>query len=203
MLFRNSTALDSDRLLAMFLDVCEGWPQAGLQVAVRYSRGAEFSGSCYYQSARIFINIGRQNRYPYKMDTYIARAESDARHWWRELYSIELADAYQLALFVFSHEFYHWLVKKARRNVRQKEARCDRFAARVLVDRYGARVRDGGGVAVARAAWDFQDLEGFVAAARRAVPVAAGTKRAAARVPARLPAGSERSDPAQLLLFGE
>ncbi len=164
---RNTTHLDTARLDRMFRNATEGWPRAGLRVFVRYSRGAAFSGTCFYKDGRIFINLGRDNRYPFEIKTHVACARSDARHWWRELYSIEAEDAYQLVLFVFLHEFYHWLVRRARRNVRQKESRCDRFAVRWLVDRYGATVRDHRRRPVARSAWDFQDLDGFVAAARR------------------------------------
>lgn len=170
--FRNTTHLSSERLQAMMLDAIAGWPHERLLVRVRYSRGAEFSGSCYYQSNRIFINLGQSNKYPYKLLTHIARPRSNRTHWWRELYSVDIANPEQLVLFVFLHEFYHWLVKQARRNVRQKEGRCDRFATRVLVDDYGAIVRDSRGKPVSRSHWDFQDLDGFVAAARskRALP---------------------------------
>ncbi len=167
MRLRNTTHLDSEGLERMLLEAVAGWPHHGLDVSVRYSRGAAFSGTCYYKQARIYVNLGRQNRYPFLISTSIARAESDRKHWWRELYSVEVAGARQLVLFVFMHEFYHWLVKKARRNVRQKESRCDRFATRALVDGYGAVVRNPVGGPVPRSSWDFQDLDGFVEAARR------------------------------------
>lgn len=166
MILRNRTHLDTDRLLAMCRDAVAGWPTDGLCVWVRYSRGADFSGVCYYQTGRIFINLGRHLMYPYLLRTHLARAQSGRNSWWRDLYTLEIADAGQLALFIYLHEFYHWLVRRARRNTRQKEGMCDRFAARVLVDRWGAVVRDGEGRLVDRGAWDFQDLEGFVAAAR-------------------------------------
>ena len=165
--FRNSTELDTGHLSAMCLHAIADWPHEGVQAAVRYSRGAAFSGTCFYKEGRIFVNLGRSNAYPYLIRTHIARAQSDRRHWWRELYTIDAADPYQLVLFVFMHEFYHWLVRQARRNVRQKESRCDRFAARALVDLHGAVVRDAKGNLVPRTAWDFQDLDGFVARARR------------------------------------
>ncbi|MBN2559651.1 MAG: hypothetical protein JXQ75_01805 [Phycisphaerae bacterium] len=165
--FQNTTHLDSLVLNEMVLRAVASWPHDGLDVFVRYSRGAEFSGTCYYAQGRIYVNLGRRNRYPYLIRTNIARAQSNRRYWWREVYSVESLDAYQLVLFVFMHEFYHWLVKKARRNVRQKEARCDRFATRALVDGYGAAVLDSDGRRVARESWDFQDLDGFVAAAVR------------------------------------
>lgn len=164
----NRTSLDSRRLDAMLLRAVGAWPHEGLDVTVRYSRGAEFSGTCYYQSGRIYVNVGRHNQYPYAIRTAVAKSRSNTRCWWREIYTVAAADAYQLVLFVFMHEFYHWLVRKARRNVRQKEARCDRFAARTLVDQHGAAVRDAHGELVPRSAWDFQDLDGFVAAALRA-----------------------------------
>ena len=179
--FRNTTHLDSRQLETMFLRSIEGWPHDGLMVFVRYSRGAEFSGTCYYASDRIFVNLGRSNRYPYRIGTHIARPQSNRTHWWRESYSVEAASDGELVLFVFLHEFYHRLVKRARRNVRQKEARCDRFAARVLVDWCGAVVRDSNGSPVDREAWDFQDLDGFVSAARGSAKKAA--RRPAARRP--------------------
>lgn len=176
MRLRNSTGICSKRLAEMFAEAVGDWPTGNIDVAVRHSRGSEFSGSCYYSPPRIYINLGRDNRYPYHIRTHIARASSNARCWWRELYTVELADASQLALFIFLHEFYHWLVRQARRNSRQKEARCDRFATRYLVDVHGCKVRDARGQVVSRDAWDFQDLEGFVAAAKRrpgaGVPIA-------------------------------
>ena len=125
------------------------------------------------------------------METYLARAVSSCAVWFKPLYSIELADGYQVVLFVLFHEYYHWLIKRARRNTRQKESMCDRFAARHLVWRFGAVVRTIKGNPVSCDEWDFQDLEGFVAAARdrRRRP------STAARLPARLadaPAPSDR-----------
>jgi hypothetical protein len=189
--FRNTTQLDSNLLRAMFSEAIAGWPLDGLVVSVRYSRGADFSGTCYYKEGRIYVNLGRNNTYPYAVPVQVARAESDKHHWWRELYSVEAADAYQLVLFVFMHEFYHWLVKRARRNVRQKEARCDRFATRALVEGHGAAVRDAQGRPVPRSSWDFQDLDGFVAAAR---PLRRRPRRRPLADASRLPGG-------QLLLF--
>src|SRR5262245_34271867 len=145
MLIRNVTQLDTAQLSGMLMDGIAGWPCEGFSVSIRYSRKSDFSGTCYYATSRIFVNLGRQNRYPYRLLTNIARPRSSRTHWWRELYSLEVTDAYQLVLFVFLHEYYHWLVQQARRNVRQKEGRCDRFAARVLVDRYGVVVRDSAG----------------------------------------------------------
>ena len=162
---RNTTSLDTDRLSAMFHRHAEPWPSNRLKVGVRYSRGAEFSGTCYYAHHQIYVNLGRQNGYPYDVRTHIARAQSDRRYWWKEIYAVEAADAYQLALFVFLHEYFHWLIKRARRNTRQKESMCDRFATRALVDGYGAAVKDESGQHVPRAAWDFQDLERFLAGA--------------------------------------
>jgi hypothetical protein len=110
------------------------------------------------------------------MGTQIARAQSNRTHWWRETYRLSIADPYQLALFVYLHELYHYLVKTAGRSPRRKESRCDRFATRILVGDYGARVTDSHGRPVARENWDFQDVETFVARARRA------TGRRSARV---------------------
>ena len=164
--FHNSTDLDNERLRAICLGAVSGWRIGGATVRVRYSRGADFSGSCYYRQRRIYVNLGRHLAYPYRMGTHLARARSTARCWWKPVYTVELADGYQVVLFVFLHECFHLLVKRARRNTRQKESMADRFAARVLVDQYGATVRNQQGQPVPRREWDFQDLDGFIAAAR-------------------------------------
>lgn len=166
MTFRNRTALQSTRLLDMCLGAIAGWRHDGLTASFRNSRGADYSGSCHYVPPRIFVNIGPHNRYPYLIDTHIAPARTGTNCWWREVYRVVLADAYQLALFIFMHEFYHYLVRRARRNRRQKEGRCDRFATRTLVDFHGASVLDAAGRPVAREQWDIQDLDGFVRTAR-------------------------------------
>ena len=192
--FHNATDLDGGRLERMCLDAVAGWRLDGVEARVRYSRGADYSGTCCYQSRRLYVNLGRHLTYPYRMDTHLARARSNARRWWKPVCTLELVDGYQVVLFVFLHECFHFLIKRARRNTRQKESMCDRFAARVLVDRYGAAVRDEQGRPVARQAWDFQDLEGFVASARRP----AGSPRPIRR------ASCGRSPPSlgpQLLLF--
>ena len=168
--FCNSTDLDDVRLRRMCLDAVAGYRLDGATVRVRYSRGADFSGSCYYRPPCIFVNLGRHLVYPYAMATNLARARSNARCWWRPIYTIELADPYQVVLFVFLHECFHLLVKRARRNTRQKESMCDRFAARILVDHYGAAVRGAHHHFVSRDDWDFQDIEGFIAAARPSRP---------------------------------
>lgn len=165
--FRNLTALDTDRLLRMIREAAGDWPLDGLDVTIRDSRSADFSGTCFYKTGRIYVNVGRHVSYPYPLKTYLARARSSRGRWWREIYSIVVQDPYQLVLFVFMHELYHWLVRQARRNTRQKEARCDRFAARALVDQYGLVVLDSHALPVARNEWDFQDLDGFVAAVHR------------------------------------
>ncbi len=165
--FANHTDLDDLRLETLFLRHTWPYRHDGLTVRVRYSRGADFSGTCNYAARRILVNLGRHVRYPYLLGTQIARSRSNQTHWWREIYRLVIADSYQLALFVFLHEFYHYLVKAAGRNPRRKEAMCDRFAARALLDAYQARVLDSRGRPVARAKWDFQDLDQFVAAAPR------------------------------------
>ena len=45
MRLHNTTHLDTDRLKAMMFAAIDGWPRDGLDVRVRYSRGAEFSGT--------------------------------------------------------------------------------------------------------------------------------------------------------------
>lgn len=169
--FRNTTPLDSARLRAMFEQWTQPYAHDGLVVRVRPSRGADFSGACYYLTSRIFINIGGHNRYPYRLATNVARACGNRTHWWRQSYRIVLADGYQLALFIYLHELFHYLVKAAGRCTRRKEAMCDRFATRVLVDGYSCALLDSSGFPVARESWDFQNLERFVAAAPRQTPL--------------------------------
>ncbi len=162
----NSTVLSDARLLLLCEEGVVGWAVGTVTLRVRYSRGADFSGTCYYLDRRIHVNLGRHLVYPYQMKTDIARSTTVGRRWYKPLYSLELANAYQVVLFVFMHELFHLLVKRAKRNTRQKESMCDRFAARFLVERFGVKVRGVNGQKVLREAWDFQDLEGFVAAAR-------------------------------------
>lgn len=170
-----------------------GWAVGSITLRVRYSRGADFSGSCYYADRRIFVNLGRHLRYPYWMETHLARARSNGRYWYKPDCAVELKDGYQLVLFIFMHELYHLLVKRARRNTRQKESMCDRFAARFVVDRFGAAVRGPDGRPMPRADWDFQDLDRFVEAAR--------DRRSVARTPRPSVAVPVPNDRGQFLLF--
>jgi hypothetical protein len=163
--FRNSTELDSERLQRLLIRHTYPYRHERLKVRVRYSRGADFSGTCFYSDARIFVNLGRHVRFPYLLGTHIARSQSNATHWWRETFRLVLVEPYQLALFVYLHELYHYLVKTAKRNPRRKEAMCDRFATRVLVDQYGCQVLGARDQHVARQRWDFQDVDAFVAGA--------------------------------------
>src|SRR5262249_24808553 len=121
--FINLTHLDSSRLESLFRHFAGPWPLDGLKVRVRYTRSAPFSGSCRYGTAELLINIGRRNKYPYALKTYVAHCQTVTRgrerYWSRPLYVVYLQDAYQLALFLFMHELYHWLVRRARRNTRQ------------------------------------------------------------------------------------
>jgi len=191
--FTNRTALDDQRLRRMCLETVAGWRLDGATVQVRYSRSADFSGACHYQTDQIYINLGRHLSYPYRMNTHLAKAQGNARRWWKPIYTITLADGYQVVLFIFLHECFHLLVKRARRNIRQKESMADRFAARVLVDRYGAVIHDRNQQPIARHEWDFQDLERFIGAARRPVGLVSpspttveanpGLRDSAARVP--------------------
>lgn len=168
--FRNDTTLDSARLRAMFLRHTAPYRHDGLRVHVRWSRGAPFSGTCFHGEGRIYVNLGRHVRYPFTFVTHVARARSAGRCWWRESYTLTVADAYQLALFVYLHELYHYLVRAAGRSPCRKEAMCDRFAARVLVESYGCRVRDRRGRDVPLSRWYLRDLHAFVAAAPRQPP---------------------------------
>jgi hypothetical protein len=185
--FRNSTALDGDFLNRTFLRHTAPYRHDQLRVSVRYSRGADFSGTCYYREARIFVNLGRHVKFPYLMGTHVAKARSDRTRWWRETYRLSLADGYQLALFVYLHELYHHLVKAAGHSPRRKESRCDRFAARALVDHYGCQMFDSRGEPVPRERWDFQDVQAFVAKApKAAAPLSVEPVPAVLRVPPRV-----------------
>ena len=198
MILRNTTCLDSALLGRMISESVAGWRHDDLCVLIRYSRKAVFSGTCYYRPPRIYVNLGRANQYPLSVATHVARPASNRRFWWREVYRVELADASQLALFIFLHEFFHYLVKRAGRNVRQKEARCDRFALRAMVDRFGSLVIDSKGRPVPRETWDFQDLDGFVAAARVKSPLCRVADRIG-NAPSTANAGAQAE---QVLLFG-
>jgi hypothetical protein len=164
--FGNTTGLSGELLHRLCLDGIEGWSVGAITVRVRYTRSTPFSGTCIYEDRRIYVNLGRHLRYPYRMKTNLARVCTLGSGWRRPIYRLEMRDAYQLAVFIFMHELYHLLVYRAGRNTRQKESMCDRFAARYLVDRFGCQVRAEQGHLVPRAQWDFQDLDGFVAAAR-------------------------------------
>lgn len=165
--FSNTTALDSDRLHAMFVRHTQPYCHEKLTVRVRFSRSSDFSGSCYYRDSRIFINLGRKNKYPYRLYVHLAKAQSNRRYWWRRASFLTVQDAYELALFIYLHELFHFLVKQAGRSTRRREAMCDRFAARVLVDQMGRNITDKFNREIPRSLWDFQDLEGVVAAAPR------------------------------------
>ena len=191
--FENATDLSDQRLLALCRDGAAAWSTGRITLRVRYSRGADFSGTCFYTDKRILINLGRHLVYPYAMGTHLARAKTSGRSWYKPMYTVELTSGYEVVLFVFMHELYHLLVRKARRNPRQKESMCDRFAARYLVDRFRAPVRDEGGRLVLRDEWDFQDLDRFVAAAHRRRP---GRQPSSGGPNAKGPADAE-----QLLLF--
>lgn len=164
--FGNSTTLSTEKLEARCRAALAGWSVGEITARVRYSRGADFSGTCIYVDRLIYVNIGRHVRYPYAMQTNLARVQTHAGGWRRELYTITLRDAYEMAMFIFLHELYHLLVYRSGRNTRQKESMCDRFAARYLVDRAGCRVTHKDGRLVSREDWDFQDLNGFVSGAR-------------------------------------
>jgi hypothetical protein len=182
--FSNATHLDDWRLLNLLCRHTAPYRHDDLTVRVRYSRSSDFSGSCYYRDNRIYVNVGFHNDYPYTFGTHIAKARSNRSVWWRETYRLTVADPYQLVLFVYLHELYHYLVKAAGRSVRRKEAMCDRFATRVLVDQYHCTLRDRADRAVPRDTWDFRDLHAFVAAAPREGVFAVGAVRAA--IPVRI-----------------
>jgi hypothetical protein len=195
----NRTTLSSERLQALFEQQIDGWPHRSLDVFIRYTRSRPVSGLCDYRRKRIHVNISRNLCFPYDIATHLARSQSNARYWWKEIYRLRVADEYQVALFVFLHELFHWLVRQAGRNTRRKEAMCDRFAARVLVDQYGASVLKRNGQPVERADWDFQDLNRFVSRARR-LTRAELAARSAARVPVVTPKAPVSAD-GQWLLF--
>lgn len=186
--YRNSTHLDDARLYEMVLRHTAPYRHDRLTVRFRHSRSSPFSGSCYYRDSRIFVNIGRDNRYPYSFGTNVARARSNRTHWWREVYRLTVADGYQLALFVYLHELFHFLVKAAGRNPRRKESMCDRFATAVLVDHYGAALTDSAGHPVARDCWDINDTAGFVERAPRSGQLELALVRRGAGVAGRSPA---------------
>ncbi len=58
----NSTTIDDARLFTMCQAEAAGWRGGVLSVRVRYSRGADFSGTCVYDDGRILINIGKHEQ---------------------------------------------------------------------------------------------------------------------------------------------
>ena len=191
--FKNTTELSDARLFPLCRQALEAWAVGTVTLRIRYSRGADFSGTCFYTSRRIYVNLGRHLAYPYLMNTHLARARTVGSGWYKPVCRIEMRNGYDVVLFVFMHELYHLLVKKARRNTRQKESMCDRFAARFLVDRFGRRVLDGRGKPLPRSQWDFQDLDRFVAPARN--------RRGHTRAKSPEPVFSSTPTTQQLLLF--
>jgi hypothetical protein len=159
----NHTEFDARRIEVMFLRATQQWAAPKLRVTVRYSRGAIYSGTFASNPPRIFVNLHPRNRYPLRIETGIARAKSFGRSWWKPSYHVKAENPYQLALFVFMHEFYHYLIHRARRNSHRKEAMCDRFAVRYLNNHCRLAVYDSSGNPIARTGWLFQDLDGFVA----------------------------------------
>lgn len=170
MSFRNSTRLDSARLLRLFGEAIGGWPSDGLNVWVRYSRGADYSGTCFIREGRVLVNLGRHVDYPYRIGTHIARTRTTATGWRKPVYTVECSSAYELAVFVFRHECYHWLLERAGRNGRQKESLCDRFATRYVVERFDCIVRDERGRLAPREKWDIRNPDAFVRAVRLRCP---------------------------------
>jgi len=181
--FHNSTALSSTVLERLCNECIVGWNVGTILLRIRYSRGADFSGTCIYDQRKIYINMGKHLVYPYSMNTHLARSVTIGRRWFKPIYIMKIENGIQLAMFIFMHELYHLLVRRARRNTRQKESMCDRYAARYLVDRFGASVVTKKGKPVDRGDWDIQDLIGFVAGARR--------KMRAARVPLNVPKSAD------------
>ncbi|MCB9849274.1 MAG: hypothetical protein H6817_01065 [Phycisphaerales bacterium] len=167
MALRNTTRLDTLRLLRECAAGMMDWPVDGLRIWVRSGRGADFSGTCYPKEGRIYVNISPTLQFPYRMITNVAPGKSKGRTWRRPGWVLELADPYQLVVFVFLHECYHWLIHRAGRNERQKEALCDRFAARHLVDQCNCPMYDEHDAPLSREAWDVKDLDAFVARAKR------------------------------------
>lgn len=176
----NSTHLSTARLLELFERFTAPYRHDRLVVRVRFSRGADFSGSCFYTQARMHINLGRSNRYPYTLGTHVAPARSTRGGWRREVYRLTVPDPYQLVLFVYLHELYHYLVAQAGRSPRRREGMCDRFATRVLVDEFGCSLRDARGRIVPRDAWDIRDVHALVARAPRQEALVAAARRTVA-----------------------
>ena len=177
MKFSNQTALDDTRLRQMFLRHTAPYDHEPLSVVVRHTRSTPFSGTCYYNDSRIHVNLGRRNRYPMTLGTHVAKATTGRQEWSREIYSLTVGDPYQLALFIYLHELFHFLVNASGRGRLRKEAMCDRFAARVLVDVYGCRLLDPRGAVPPRQNWDFKDLHLFVARAPQGRPAAEAARR--------------------------
>ena len=62
--FHNATGLDTPRLRTLCRDAIRPWRTGHLRVFVRYSRGADYSGTCYTGEGRILVNLGRHLTLP-------------------------------------------------------------------------------------------------------------------------------------------
>lgn len=173
----NRTELSMGRIIRMLERATAGWASLRLKVVVRYSRSSIYSGTFASNPARIYVNIGRRNRYPLRIETSIGRARTVGQSWWKPTYHIKVRNAYQLALFVFLHEFYHYLIHRARRNSHRKESMCDRFAVRYMVDHSRLVVCDAAGRTIPRSVWLFQELNDFVASSSTLVKPVRAARR--------------------------
>lgn len=173
----NHTEFDTRRIEVMFRRATEQWVAPKLKVVVRYSRGAIYSGTFASHPPRIYVNIHPKNRYPLKIETGIAKSKTLGDFWWKPSYHIKAENPYHVALFVFLHEFYHYLVHRARRNSHRKEAMCDRFAVRYLTNHCRLAVYDMNNNPVPRSVWLFQDLDGFVANRQTRVEMVRAARR--------------------------
>jgi len=162
----NRTELDGGVLAGLFRAAAAGWDERDLRVEVRYSRSRVYSGTFMFRPPRIYVNLGRRNRYPLRVGTGIARGRARGRRWSKPVYSVWLTGPEMLALFIFLHEFYHYLIQRAGRNTRCKEAMCDRFAVRYLAETFALTVLDPRGRPVPPAEWLIQDLDHFVLRSR-------------------------------------
>ena len=62
--FGNTTDLSDVRLLTLCQEAAVPWSLGCITLRVRYSRGADFSGTCFYADRRLYVNLGRHLVYP-------------------------------------------------------------------------------------------------------------------------------------------
>ena len=133
--FKNTTTLDSNLLRETGESAVAGWPTDPLVVRVRWSRGAEFSGTCVYATHRLYINLGRHLQYPYRMETHCARGRKAWGRYYKPRSFLELCDEHGLYVVDEANVESHALMQTLSKDPRFEHAILDRILRMVRRDR--------------------------------------------------------------------